>query len=82
VEKEQRGQPLLSVEGTERPVLDPAVDEIESDRVGLVADDRSEKGVQEVGADPPDHVATTALCVVALEQRDLDAFDGVVCLQL
>ena len=74
MEQEQRGQPLLPVEGMERRSLDLAVHEVESDR--LAAGDRIEEDFKETDPDLLDPSSETSLGVIALDERDLDAADA------
>ena len=73
MEQEQRGQPLLAVEGMERRSVDLAVHEVESDR--LAARDRLEEDFEEADPDLLDLGVRASLSVITLDKRDLDAAD-------
>ena len=74
MEQEQRGQPLLPIEGVERGFLDLAVNEVESDR--LTPGDGIQEDLEEADPDLRSPSVPTSLSVIALNERDLDAADA------
>ena len=76
VKQEQRGEPLLTIEGLERPRFDPTVDEVQADSLRGFAYDSGVERIEEVDADPLDTTALASLRVIALEKRNLDPLDG------
>ena len=81
VQQEQRGQALLAIQGIEGAVHDIAIDEIQADGT-VVMHDGIMQGVDEVLADSLHRCAMTALCIVALDQRDFDSLDSMSRLQV
>ena len=67
MKQEQRGEPLLTIEGLERPRFDPTVDEVQADSLRGFAYDSGVERIEEVSADPLNATALASLRVIALE---------------
>src|SRR4051794_5975717 len=74
MQKEQRREALLPIQGAERSVLHVAVDEVETH--ALASGDGAMQDFEEVRSDALDDTAFAPLRVVSLDERDLDALNG------